>query len=100
MFSKIFGLKRQTNAFLEIYLFSNKNKDNKFEIDFIDGAKILLKRKNNNSDILELSEKMKGKYEIITEPGEVQINVIIQGKEEYNKDLILNNGLNTLRIEL
>ena len=100
MFSKIFGLKRQTNAFLEIYLFSNKNKDNKFEIDFIDGAKILLKRKNNNSDILELSEKMKGKYEIITEPGEVQINVIIQGKEKYNKDLILNNGLNTLRIEL
>ena len=100
VFSKIFGLKRQTNAFLEIYLFSNKNKDNKFEIDFIDGAKILLKRKNNNSDILELSEKMKGKYEIITEPGEVQINVIIQGKEEYNKDLILNNGLNTLRIEL
>ena len=100
MFSKIFGLKRQTNAFLEIYLFSNKNKDNKFEIDFIDGAKILLKRKNNNSDILELSEKMKGKYEIITEPGDVQINVIIQGKEKYNKDLILNNGLNTLRIEL
>ena len=100
VFSKIFGLKRQTNAFLEIYLFSNKNKDNKFEIDFIDGAKILLKRKNNNSDILELSEKMKGKYEIITEPGDVQINVIIQGKEKYNKDLILNNGLNTLRIEL
>jgi hypothetical protein len=43
---------------------------------------------------------MKGKYEIITEPGEVQINVIIQGKEKYNKNLILNNGLNTLRIEL
>ena len=100
VFSKIFGLKRQTNAFLEIYLFSNENKDNKFEINFIDGAKIILKRKDNNSDVFEMSEKMKGKYEIITEPGEVLIIVIIKGKEKFSKEVFLNNGLNTLRIEL
>jgi hypothetical protein len=100
VFSKIFGLKRQTNAFLEIYLFSNENKDNKFEINFIDGAKIILKRKDNNSDVFEMSEKMKGKYEIITEPGEVLIIVIIKGKEKFSKEIFLNNGLNTLRIEL
>ena len=45
-------------------------------------------------------ERMRGKYEIYTEPGEVQISVIIKGKETYNKELFLNNGLNTLRIEL
>ena len=100
VFSKIFGLKRQINSFLEIYLFSNQKKDNTFEINFIDDAKIILKRKDNDSDIFEMVERMRGKYEIYTEPGEVQISVIIKGKENYNKELFLNNGLNTLRIEL
>ena len=98
--SKIFVLKRQVNAFLEVYLFSNEKKDNKIEINFINGSKILLKKIGNNTEILELKEKIKGKYEIITEPGEFEVNVLLNGKEVASKEIILNSGLNKINIEL
>ena len=43
---------------------------------------------------------MKGKYEIIIEPGEVEIHVIIKGKEIIKKEIYLNSGLNKINIEL
>ena len=100
IFTKIFGLKRQTNAFLEVYLFSNNKKENNIEINFINGAKILMKKISNQSEILELKERIKGKYEIITEPGEYGISVLINGKEVSDKVINLNNGLNKINIEL
>ena len=100
VFSKIFGLKRQIKAFLEVLLFSNEKKDNNIEINFINGAKILLKKNNNNIEALELNEKIKGKYEIITEPGLAEICIIINGKEIVSKEINLNNGLNTINIEI
>jgi len=100
IFSKIFGLKRQINAFLEIFLFSNENKDNNIEINFIEGAKILLKKNRNNNEVLELKEKIKGKYEIITEPGQAEICVVVKGKEIASREIILNNGLNAINIEI
>ena len=99
-FSKIFGLKRQNNAFLEVYLFSNEKKDDKIEINFIKGAKISLKKIGNNSETFELREKIKGKYEIITEPREFEIKVSINGKEVASKEINLNSGLNKINFEL
>ena len=54
----------------------------------------------NESQILELKERIKGKYEIIAEPGDYIINVLINGKEVSNKDINLNSGLNKINIEL
>ena len=99
-FSKIFGLKRQNNAFLEVYLFSNEKKDDKIEINFIKGAKISLQKIDNNSETFELKEKIKGKYEISTEPGEFEIKVSINGKEFASKEINLNSGLNKINFEL
>ena len=100
IFSKIFGLKRQINAFLEVFLFSNDNKNNNIEINFITGAKILLKKNHNNNEVIELKEKIKGKYEIITENGKAEICIIINGKEIVSREIILNNGLNAINIEI
>ena len=100
VFNKIFGLKRQNNAFLEVFLFSNEQKDNKIEINFIKGAKILLRRKESETETFELQENIKGKYEISTEPGEGEIKVILNGKEIVNKDINLNYGLNQINLEI
>ena len=89
-----------TNSFLEVYLFSNSKKEDNFEINFINGAKILMRQIGNESQILELKERIKGKYEIIAEPGDYIINVLINGKEVSNKDINLNSGLNKINIEL
>ena len=99
IFNKIFGLKRQISAYVEVYLFSNEKKDNKFEINFISGANVFLK-KNGEEEEIELKESIKGKYEIITEPGPGIIVAIQNGKEIANKEVSLNNGLNKYNIEL
>ena len=54
----------------------------------------------NNSETFELKEKIKGKYEIITEPGEFEIKVSINGKEVASKEINLNSGLNKINFEL
>ena len=100
VFNKIFGLKRQINAYVEVYLFSNEVKNNKFEINFINGAKVLLKKIGQQEEVYELKENIKGRYEIITDPGYGVINVIKNGKEIASKEVSLNNGLNKINIEL
>ena len=50
--------------------------------------------------MLELKEKIKGKYEIITEPGQAEICVVVKGKEIASREIILNNGLNAINIEI
>lgn len=82
------------------FLFSNEQKDNKIEINFIKGAKILLRRKESETETFELQENIKGKYEISTEPGEGEIKVILNGKEIVNKDINLNYGLNQINLEI
>ena len=100
IFSKIFGLKRQLNAYVEVYLFSNELKDNKFEINFISGANVIFKRNKEQGEELELKENIKGRYEIEIEPCNGIIIVIQNGKEVANKEVSLNNGLNKINIEL
>ena len=100
IFNKIFGLKRQLNAYIEVYLFSNQLKDNKYEINFINNAYVLFKKTGEKEEAYELTEKMKGKYEIEIEPCSGFIIVIQNGKEVASKEVILNNGLNKINIEI
>ena len=102
IFNKIFGLKRQINAYVEVYLFSNEVKDNKIDINFINGAKVLLKKIGEQNEITEyeLKENIKGKYEIQAEPGIGNIVVFQNGKEVISKQVSLDNGINKINIEL
>jgi hypothetical protein len=102
IFNKIFGLKKQINAYVEVYLFSNEVKENKCEINFISGAKVLL-RKTGEEDKeyqFELKEAIKGKYEIETEPGLCEIIIIQNDKEVAHKEVSLNIGLNKMNFEI
>ena len=102
IFNKIFGLKKQTNAYVEVYLFSNEVKENKCEINFISGAKVFL-RKTGEEDKeyqFELKEVIKGKYEIKTEPGLCDIIVIQNDKEVAHKEVSLNIGINKMNFEI
>ena len=101
IFNKIFGLKRQVNAFVEVYLFSNKvNDNNTFDINFINGAKVLLKKNGKAEDIIELKENIKGRYDIVVEPCYGVIVVIQNGKEIASREVCFNNGLNKVNIEI
>ena len=100
IFNKIFGLKRQLNAYLEVYLFSNVLKDNKYEINFIKEAYVIFKKTGEQDEVYELNEKIKGKYEIEIEPCSGVIIVIQNGKEVANREVTLNNGLNQINLEL
>ena len=100
IFSKIFGLKRQINAYVEVYLFSNELKDSNFEINFISDAQVLFKKKGDDQEHFELKENIKGRYEMTIEPCTGTIIVILNGKEVACKEISLNNGLNKINIEL
>ena len=112
IFSKIIGLKRQIDAYVEVYLFSKgKNENNDFSgVNLITGARVVLIKKffdsgdivSGNVDEFDLEEnkKIKGRYEIITVPGEAELNVFKQGYENVYKQIYLKNGINKINIEL
>ena len=110
LLNKIFGLKRQIDAFVEVYLFS-KNETNDFNgINLISDARVVLIKKffesgdivSGNVDELELEENknIKGRYEIVTEAGEAELNVIKKGYQNIYKKIKLKNGINKINIEL
>ena len=115
LLNKIFGLKRQIDAFVEVYLYSkekdnNENSDNFSGINLISDAKVVLIKKffdsgdkvAGNVDELKLEENknIKGRYEIITEAGEAELNVSKKGYENIYKKIRLKNGINKINIEL
>ena len=112
IYSKIIGLKRQIDAYVEVYLFSKgKNENNDFSgVNLITGARVVLIKKffdsgdivSGNVDEFDLEEnkKIKGRYEIITVPGEAELNVFKQGYENVYKQINLKNGINKINIEL
>ena len=53
-------------------------------------------------DELELEENknVKGRYEIVTEAGEAELNVSKKGYETIYKKIKLKNGINKINIEL
>ena len=100
VFNKIIGLKRQTNAYVEVYLFSNEVRDNNnFEINFIEGAQVLLK-KLEQDEFYEFEENIKGRYELSIEPCGGTIIVIQNGKEIASREVAFSNGLNKINIEI
>ena len=110
LLNKIFGLKRQIDAFVEVYLFSKNEKNDFSGINFISDAKVVLIKKffesgdivSGNVDELELEENknVKGRYEIVTEAGDAELNVSKKGYENIYKKIKLKNGLNHINIEL
>ena len=110
--NKMIGLKRQIDAYVEVYLFSKgKNENNDFTgVNLISGARVVLIKKffdsgdivSGNVDEFDLDEnkKIKGRYEIITVPGEAELNVFKQGYENVYKQINLKNGINKINIEL
>ena len=111
LLNKIFGLKRQIDAFVEVYLFSkHENSDFTSDINLISDARVVLIKKffetgeivSGNVDELELEENknIKGRYEIVTEAGEAELNVSKHGYESIFKKIKLKNGINKINIEL
>ena len=110
LLNKIFGLKRQIDAFVEVYLFSKNEKNDFSGINLISDAKVVLIKKffesgdivSGNVDELELEENknVKGRYEIVTEAGEAELNVSKKGYETIYKKIKLKNGINKINIEL
>ena len=111
LLNKIFGLKRQIDAFVEVYLFSkHENSDFTSDINLISDARVVLIKKffetgeivSGNVDELELEENknIKGRYEIVTEAGEAELNVNKHGYESIFKKIKLKNGINKINIEL
>ena len=110
--SKLIGLKRQIDAYVEVYLFTKgKSENNDFTgVNLITGARVILIKKffdsgdivSGNVDEFDLEEnkKIKGRYEIVTVPGEAELNVFKQGYENVYKQLNLKNGINKINIEL
>ena len=108
--NKIIGLKRQIDAYVEVYLFT-KGKGNDFTgINLISDARVILVKKffdsgdivSGNVDEFDLEEnkEFKGRYEIITVPGEAELNIFKQGYENVYKHINLKNGINKINIEL
>ena len=110
LLNKIFGLKRQIDAFVEVYLFSKNEKNDFSGINLISDARVVLIKKffesgdivSGNVDELELEENknIKGRYEIVTEAGEAELNVSKKGYENIYKKIKLKNGINKINIEL
>ena len=110
LLNKIFGLKRQIDAFVEVYLFSKNDKNDLSCINLVSGARVVLIKKffesgdivSGNVDELELEENknIQGRYEIVTEAGEAELNVIKKGYENIYKKIKLKNGINKINIEL
>ena len=110
LLNKIFGLKRQIDAFVEVYLFSKNDKKDLSGINLVSGARVVLIKKffesgdivSGNVDELELEENknIQGRYEIVTEAGEAELNVIKKGYDNIYKKIKLKNGINKINIEL
>ncbi len=110
--SKLIGLKRQIDAYVEVYLFTKgKSENNDFTgVNLITDARVILIKKffdsgdivSGNVDEFDLEEnkKIKGRYEIVTVPGEAELNVFKQGYENVYKQLNLKKGINKINIEL
>jgi len=115
LLNKLIGLKRQIDAYVEVYLFSRGKKEDNNNNDFagvnlISGARVILVKKfydsgdivSGNVDEFDVDENknIKGRYEIITVPGEAELNVFKQGYENIYKQVKLRNGINKINIEL
>ena len=106
-YNRIIGLTKQIDSYVQVFIYFI-NEEGKNEL--INEAKVTLIRKyfgDNDlylNDIEEFNFKenknIKGRYEIITTPGECIIKVFKIGFEETSKEVNLKLGENKINIEL
>ncbi len=111
---KFVGLRRQTQAYVEIYIYNNLLTDNaeneEFNYQNISGSHVSIRRCTEHTgenffddeNRLEVKEnkKIKGRHEIITTPGKYILEIRKAGFELTKKDIILECGENKINVEL
>ena len=106
-YNRIIGLTKQIDSYVQVFLYFI-NEEGKNEL--INNAKVTLIRKyfgdndlylNDDEEFnFEENKNIKGRYEIITTPGECIIKVFKIGFEETSKEVNLKLGENKINIEL
>lgn len=110
--TKYFGLKRQTNSYLEIYLYFNLDKDD-FNMQLISGADVTLRKaldgvtidtaffdESEITMLVKENKKIKGRHEIVSQPGKYFVEINKNGYESVRKEIELKSGENKYNIEL
>lgn len=107
MINKFFGLRRQIDSYVEVFIYSTKEDNLDVEaVELMTDAKVTINREydiySNLEDTFVLKENpnIRGRYEIITSPGKVRLNVSKQGFQPIQKEIELKCGLNTINIQL
>lgn len=109
---KFIGLRKQQNAFLELYLYYTVNKE-EMQLDPISEAEVYLKfleesmdETNFNLDEIETKvkvkehPKIKGRYDYVLVPGKYLLEVKRKGYEEMKQAITLNGGENKVNVEV
>jgi hypothetical protein len=115
LIKKYIGLKEQTSAYLEVYVYEqggNNNIENNIntEMKHIPEAEVYLKKCKENIDNY-LMDDLEGKFKIVenTKTGRFESNLVVgnyiveaykKGYNNYRKEINLTNGLNKVNIEL
>ena len=106
--NKIIGIRKQIDSYLEIFIYSNCNNDG-LDMELISDAKVTLKRKLNDEEIYSGNEEtfqlnenpnVKGRYDIVIPPGNIEIKVFKEGYNTITKNLEIKSGENKINIEL
>ena len=105
--NKTIGIRKQINAYLEVFIFSNKNNDDDMEL--ISDAKVSIIKKLNEEEMysgyeetyqLNENPNIKGRYDIIIPPGNIEIKVYKEGYNSISKEIEVKSGENKINIEL
>lgn len=109
---KFYGLRRQTHAYTEIYIYHNLHEnENELNLNNVSGAEVIIRRSTENlvennffgdENKLNLSEnkKIKGRHETITIPGKYILEVSKKGYDYVRKEVELFPGENKINVEL
>ena len=106
-YNRIIGLFKQIDSYIQVFLYYI-NDDGRNEL--IEGAKVTLQRKffgdndfyniDNEDFYFKENKNIKGRYDLITNPGECIINVFKVGFEKTSKEVNLEIGENKINIQL
>ena len=105
--NKTIGIRKQINAYLEVFIFSNRNNDDDMEL--ISDAKVSIIKKLNEEEMysgyeetyqLNENPNIKGRYDIIIPPGNIEITVNKEGYNSITKEIEVKSGENKINIEL
>lgn len=108
---KFIGLRRQTQSYVEIYIYNNLLTENEeFNYQTITGSEVSIRRCTEHTgenflyheNRIEVKEnnKIKGRHEIITAPGKYVLEIRKAGFDWAKKDIILECGENKINVEL